>query len=60
MTKKTSKRQVKILQYNAIFQAETDGGYSVWIPSLPGCASQGDSFDQAVANIKEATQLYLS
>ena len=59
MTHKTTKRQIKVLRYNAIFQAEKDGGYSVWIPSLPGCASQGDNFEQAVANIKEAIELYL-
>lgn len=49
----------KVLEYNAIFQKEKEGGYSVWIPSLPGCASQGETFEEALDNIKEAIVLYL-
>lgn len=49
----------KVLEYNAIFQKEKEGGYSVWIPSLPGCASQGETFEEAAENIKEAISLYL-
>lgn len=49
----------KILQYDGVFEKEEDGGYSVWIPDLPGCASQGDSLEEAIENIKEAAQLYL-
>ncbi len=48
-----------VLEYNAIFQKEDEGGYSVRIPSLPGCASQGETFEEAVDNIKEAISLYL-
>ena len=55
----TNSKRRKILEYNAVFQQEDDGGYSVWIPSLPGCTSQGDSFEQATENIKEAIGLYL-
>lgn len=49
----------KVLQYDSIFEKEEDGGYSVWIPDLPGCASQGDSLEEAMENIKEAMELYL-
>ncbi len=49
----------KVLEYNAIVQKEEDGGYSVWVPSLPGCASQGETFEEALENIKEAITLYL-
>lgn len=49
----------KILQYDAVFEKEKDGGYSVWIPDLPGCTSQGDSLEKAMKNIKEAMELYL-
>lgn len=48
-----------VLEYNAIFQREDEGGYSVWIPSLPGCASQGETFEEALSNIREAISLYL-
>ncbi|MDO8573282.1 MAG: type II toxin-antitoxin system HicB family antitoxin [Candidatus Daviesbacteria bacterium] len=49
----------KVLQYDAVFEKDPDGGYSVWIPDLPGCASQGDSLEKAIANIKESAELYL-
>jgi len=52
-------KKLKILQYNAVFQEEKDGGFSVWVPSLPGCCSQGDNLEQATSNIKEAIELYL-
>ena len=36
-----------------------DGTFSVEVPSLPGCFSQGDSFDEALANVKEAIELHI-
>ncbi|MBU1070957.1 type II toxin-antitoxin system HicB family antitoxin [Patescibacteria group bacterium] len=52
-------KKLKILQYNAVFQEEKDGGFSVWVPSLPGCCSQGDNLEHAANNIKEAISLYI-
>lgn len=46
-------------EYITIFQEELTGGYSVWVPELPGCASQGETLEEAIANIKEAIELYL-
>ena len=37
-----------------------EDGYFVYVPELPGCMSQGDTLDEAVANIREATEGYLS
>ena len=54
-----AKKKVKILQYNAVIQEEKEGGYSVWVPALPGCTSQGETFEETVKNIKEAIELYL-
>ncbi len=39
-----------------VAQLEDDGGYSVFAPKLPGAASQGDTLDEAVTNIREAIQ----
>ena len=50
----------KIYQYTAIFEPDKEtGGYTVTIPSLPGCISEGDTFEEALKNIKEAASLYL-
>ncbi len=48
-----------IREYQAVFQEETEGGFSVWVPDLPGCASQGETLEEALENIKEAIELYL-
>ena len=36
-----------------------NAGYTVTVPALPGCISEGNSLDEAVANIQEAIELYL-
>ena len=36
-----------------------DGGYSVTVPALPGCYSQGDTIEDAIARAKEAIQLHI-
>ena len=53
------KRQLKVLEYNAIFTPAEEGGYCVSVPDLPGCLSEGDTFEEAKANITEAIELYL-
>ena len=47
------------LEYKAVFEQEADGGFSVYVPDLPGCASQGDTYDEALANIADAVQCYV-
>lgn len=46
------------MQYQVSIK-KTDEGYSVWVPGLPGCWSQGTTEDEALNNIKEAIQDYL-
>lgn len=36
-----------------------DYGYFAYCPELEGCHSQGNTFEEALANIKEAAELYL-
>lgn len=38
---------------------ETEEGFAVWVPGLPGCWSQGETEEEAVENIKDAIQTYL-
>lgn len=44
--------------YPAIFQVETQG-YSVFIPDIPGCMTQGDTMEEALAMAQEAIGLML-
>lgn len=56
MSKKISQ---KVLKYTAIFEPAKEGGYVVSVPALPGCMSQGDTFEEAVVMIKDALTGYL-
>jgi len=47
------------MRYPVIVYPEETGGYSVTIPTLPGCHSQGDTLDDAMGNLREALGLYL-
>lgn len=38
---------------------DPDGGYVVEVPSLPGCYSQGETKEEALANIREAIALHI-
>ena len=38
---------------------KSDEGYSVWVPGLPGCASQGQTEQEALENIRDAIAEYL-
>ena len=49
----------KILKYDVIFEEQTVGGYTVTVPSLPGCISEGDTFEEAKGNIAEAITAYI-
>ena len=47
-------------RYTVVLTPEMeDGGYSVAVPALPGCHTQGDTLDEALANAREAIRLYL-
>ena len=45
--------------YKVIFDPQEEGGYTATVPALPGCISEGDTYDETLANIKEAIALYL-
>ncbi len=47
------------MEFQAVFTKEKEGGYSVSVPVLPGCHSQGETFEEAQKNIVEAIELYL-
>ena len=47
------------MKLQVILEPSEEGGFTVFVPSLPGCISEGDSRDEALSNIKEAIALYL-
>ena len=46
------------MQYSVSLK-QTEEGYTVWCPSLPGCASQGTTKEEALENIQDAIKSYL-
>lgn len=47
------------MKLKIILESSDEGGYTVFVPGLPGCISEGNSKEEAITNIKEAIELYL-
>jgi predicted RNase H-like HicB family nuclease len=47
------------MKYKVVLEPQDEGGYTVYVPSLPGCVSQGETTEEAMANIREAIEVYL-
>ena len=47
------------MNFRIVLEKDEDGGYTVTVPSLPGCISQGDTKEEAMENIKEAIELHV-
>lgn len=47
------------MKVKVVLEEQEEGGYTIFIPSLPGCISQGETREDAIKNIKEALELYL-
>lgn len=48
-----------ILSFTVLYKKDPEGGYVAFVPSLPGCHSQGDTIEETEHNIQEAIELYL-
>lgn len=51
--------QGKILSYRVFLRREPEGGYTVTVPTLPGCVTFGSDIPEAIAMAREAIELYL-
>lgn len=49
----------KIYNFTAIFEPAEEGGYVVYVPALPGCMTQGETFEEAEIMAKDAIEAYL-
>ena len=47
------------MKFTVILEPQKDGGFTVSVPALPGCISEGGDREEALKNIKEAIELYL-
>lgn len=48
-----------MLTYTVELNPQKEGGYTVTVPSLPGCISEGDTLEEALENIKDAVEGYI-
>jgi predicted RNase H-like HicB family nuclease len=46
-------------QYDVVFEPQDEGGFTAYVPDLPGCVSEGETLEEATAMIQEAMALYL-
>lgn len=46
-------------EFDVVMVAESDGGYSVFVPQLPSVAAQGETIEEARTNAREAIEAYL-
>lgn len=47
------------MKLTIVLEPQEEGGFTAYVPSLPGCISQGETKEEAIKNIKEAIELYL-
>ena len=47
------------MKLKIVLEPSEDGGYTAYVPVLPGCISEGDTSAEALANVREAIELYL-
>ena len=47
------------MRVQVVLEPSDESGYTVYVPSQPGCISEGETVDEALANIREAIELYL-
>ena len=47
------------MDIKVVLEACEEGDYTVYVPSLPGCISEGETRDEALENIREAIEIYL-
>ena len=47
------------MKLTIVLEPQEEGGFTAYVPSLPGCISEGETKEEAIKNIKEAIELYL-
>ncbi len=47
------------MKLRVVLEPSDEGGFTAYVPALPGCVSEGETEEQALANLREAIALYL-
>lgn len=47
------------MKFRVVLEPSEEGGFTAVVPALPGCISEGDTREEALANVREAITLYL-
>jgi predicted RNase H-like HicB family nuclease len=47
------------MKLKIVLEPSDEGGFTAFVPTLPGCISEGETKEDAVKNIREAIELYL-
>ena len=47
------------MKFKIVLEESDEGGYTTYVPSLPGCISEGNTKEEALKNIHETIELYL-
>ena len=47
------------MKLKVVIESSEEGGFTVYVPSLPSCVSEGETEQEAMQNIREAIELYL-
>ncbi len=50
---------ITTMKLKVVLETSEEGGYTVYVPALRGCISEGDSREEALTNIRDAIELYL-
>ena len=53
-------KRKKLLKYTVIFEPAEEGGFVVTVPALPGCVTQGETFEEAKKRAKDAIKGYIA
>lgn len=58
--KNHSSRSAKTVQLQVVVEIDEDGKYVAWCPALHGCYTQGDTFEEAVDNVRDVIEMCLA
>ena len=47
------------MKYKVVIEPSDEGVFTAYVPLLPGCISEGDTYKETMKNIRESVELYL-